>query len=129
MALNISTLAPAIGNTSNLMSRFNTGTPVNVSAKLRELQNDTNSQMPNSAAERITSAARTSASGESGAIVDTTDAARQSALTTARMNDLNNDPTLNNSTKAQIMHENMGYALQSVANNEQRVRDLLKTTG
>ena len=129
MALNISSLAPAIGNTSDLMSRFNSGRQVNVSAKLRELQNDRSNQTPSSTAARLTSGTSSSGSGEAGAIIDTTDTERRNAVTTAQMNDMNNDPTLNNSAKVQLLHENLDLAVQSVANNEQRLLNLINRTG
>ena len=129
MALNISSLAPAIGNTRDLTSRFNSGPRVDVSAKLREFQNERSSQMPSTTPERITSGASSSGSGESGAIIDTTDTERRNAVTTAQMNDMNNDPTLNNSAKVQLLHENLDLAVQSVANNEQRLLNLINRTG
>ena len=129
MPLNISALAPAIGNTRDLMSRFNSGPRVDVSAKLREFQNERSSQMPSTTPERTTSGASSSGSGESGAIIDTTDTERRNAVTTAQMNDMNNDPTLNNSAKVQLLHENLDLAVQSVANNEQRLLNLINRTG
>ena len=129
MPLNISALAPAIGNTRDLMSRFNSGPRVDVSAKLREFQNERSSQMPSTTPERTTSGASSSGSGESGAIIDTTDTERRNAVTTAKMNDMNNDPTLNNSVKVQMLHENLDLAVRSVTQNAQQVSNLLKTTG